>query len=171
MKCAAASAALSVSFCHFAKGLRPVRPKRYSDIPANNPALRVETCIPYKQCNMLITVFRYISARKGKEQHGAAKKEPNPCAEFSVSFLPGKATPKLSVPWPTTPTVAGFTERDTFRRNQIREGDLTREEAMELVQDENQPRYPNLKWYLDAIDFDFKSTIEAINRIPKLYHH
>lgn len=68
-------------------------------------------------------------------------------------------------------TVAGFTEHDTFRSNQIREGDLSREEALELVQDENQPRYPNLKWYLDAIGFDFRSTIEAINRIPKLYQH
>lgn len=66
-------------------------------------------------------------------------------------------------------TVAGFTEHDTFRSNQIREGDLSRDEAMELVQDENQPRYPNLKWYLDAIGFDFKSTIDVINRIPKLY--
>jgi autotransporter-associated beta strand protein len=66
-------------------------------------------------------------------------------------------------------TVAGFTEHDTFRSNQIREGDLTREEALQLAEDENQPRYPNIKWYLDAIGFDFKSTIEVINRIPKLY--
>jgi hypothetical protein len=66
-------------------------------------------------------------------------------------------------------TVAGFTEHDTFRSNQIREGDLSREEALQLVEDENQPRYPNIKWYLDAIGFDFKSTVEVINRIPKLY--
>jgi glucosamine--fructose-6-phosphate aminotransferase (isomerizing) len=66
-------------------------------------------------------------------------------------------------------TVAGFTEHDTFRSNQIREGDLTREEALQLAEDENQPRYPNIKWYLDAIGFDFKSTIEVINRIPTLY--
>jgi hypothetical protein len=66
-------------------------------------------------------------------------------------------------------TVAGFTEHDTFRSNQIREGDLTREKALQLTEDENQPRYPNIKWYLDAIGFDFKSTVEVINRIPKLY--
>ncbi|HDZ9260149.1 TPA: glucosamine 6-phosphate synthetase, partial [Vibrio cholerae] len=30
-------------------------------------------------------------------------------------------------------TVAGFTEHDTFRSNQIREGDLTRDEALKLV--------------------------------------
>lgn len=65
-------------------------------------------------------------------------------------------------------TVAGFTEHDTFRSNQIREGDLTREEALALVQDENRPRYPNLRWYLDAVGIDFTHAIEVINRIPKL---
>jgi glucosamine--fructose-6-phosphate aminotransferase (isomerizing) len=65
--------------------------------------------------------------------------------------------------------VAGFTEHDTFRSNQIREGDVTREEALELVLDENRPRYPNVKWYLDALGMDFTETISVINRIPRLY--
>jgi hypothetical protein len=67
-------------------------------------------------------------------------------------------------------TVAGFTEHDTFRSNQIREGDLTREEALTLVEDENRPRYPNIKWYLDAIGMDFKGVISVINSIPRLTH-
>ena len=66
-------------------------------------------------------------------------------------------------------TVAGFTEHDTFRSNQIREGDLTREEALVLVEDENRPRYPNIKWYLDAVNLPFGDTIKAINIIKKLY--
>ncbi|MBI2747504.1 MAG: glucosamine 6-phosphate synthetase [Burkholderiales bacterium] len=66
-------------------------------------------------------------------------------------------------------TVAGFTEHDTFRSNQIREGDLTREEALEMVLDENTPRYPNIKWYLDAVGVDFKEAIKVVNAIPKLY--
>ncbi len=66
-------------------------------------------------------------------------------------------------------TVAGFTEHDTFRSNQIREGDLSREEALEMVNDENQPRYPNIKWYLDALGMDFKEVIRVVNAIPKLY--
>jgi glucosamine--fructose-6-phosphate aminotransferase (isomerizing) len=65
-------------------------------------------------------------------------------------------------------TVAGFTEHDTFRSNQIREGDLTREEALVLVEDENRPRYPNIKWYLDAIGMEFGKVIPIINAIPKL---
>jgi len=66
-------------------------------------------------------------------------------------------------------TVAGFTEHDTFRSNQIREGELTREKALEMVLDENRPRYPNVKWYLDALGMDFAEVIPVINRIPKLY--
>jgi hypothetical protein len=66
-------------------------------------------------------------------------------------------------------TVAGFSEHDTFRSNQIREGDLTREEALTLVEDENRPRYPNIKWYLDAIGLDFEEVIRVVNAIPKIY--
>ena len=66
-------------------------------------------------------------------------------------------------------TVAGFTEHDTFRSNQIREGDLKREEALALVEDENRPRYPNIKWYLDAVGVDFGEAIKVVNAIPRLY--
>lgn len=65
-------------------------------------------------------------------------------------------------------TVAGFTEHDTFRSNQIREGDLTREHALLLVEDENRPRYPNIKWYLDAIRMNFNDVIPVINKIKKI---
>ena len=65
--------------------------------------------------------------------------------------------------------VAGFTEHDTFRSNQIREGQMTREKALELVEDENQPRYQNIRWYLDAVGIDFKEAITVVNKIPKLY--
>ena len=66
-------------------------------------------------------------------------------------------------------TVAGFTEHDTFRSNQIREGQLTREKALELVADENQPRYQNIRWYLDTLGLDFEEVIKIVNSIPKLY--
>jgi glucosamine--fructose-6-phosphate aminotransferase (isomerizing) len=65
-------------------------------------------------------------------------------------------------------TVAGFSEHDTFRSNQIREGDLSRQRALELVQDENRPRYPNIKWYLDAVGLDFREVIKVVNAIPPL---
>jgi len=68
-------------------------------------------------------------------------------------------------------TVAGFTEHDTFRSNQIREGDITREEGLKLIEEENRPRYQNIKWYLDTIGFDFSQVICEINKIPRLYQN
>lgn len=65
-------------------------------------------------------------------------------------------------------TVAGFTEHDTFRSNQIREGAITRNEALRLVEEENQPRYANIKWYLDALHMNFEEVITAVNNIPRL---
>ena len=66
-------------------------------------------------------------------------------------------------------TIAGFTEHDTFRSNQIREGMITRQQAMQLVADENRPRYANIKWYLDTLDLDFREVIDVINKHPRLY--
>ena len=66
-------------------------------------------------------------------------------------------------------TVAGFTEHDTFRSNQIREGDISRDEALMLVECENKPRYQNIRWYLDALGMDYVEVISAINKIPKMY--
>lgn len=66
-------------------------------------------------------------------------------------------------------TVAGFTEHDTFRSNQIREGQLTREKALELVENENQPRYQNIRWYLDTLGLEFEMVIKIVNSIKKLY--
>lgn len=64
-------------------------------------------------------------------------------------------------------TLAGFTEHDTFRSNQIREGQLTREQALKLVEVENAPCHDNLRWYLQSIDFDFLDTIKKINAMKK----
>ncbi len=66
--------------------------------------------------------------------------------------------------------VAGFSENDTFRSNQIREGMITREKALELIYEENKPRYNSLKWYLEIIGLDYESTINRINNIPHLYN-
>ena len=59
--------------------------------------------------------------------------------------------------------MVGFTEFDTFRSNQIREGSLSREQALELVEIENRPRYQGIKWLLDVLDLDFDKTISRIN--------
>ncbi len=65
--------------------------------------------------------------------------------------------------------VAGFTENDTMRSNQIREGHITREQAMEFIGKENRPRWDTFKWYCDIIGLNFEATVEALNKIEKLH--
>ncbi len=66
-------------------------------------------------------------------------------------------------------TVAGFTEYDTFRSAQIREHILTREEALQRVEEENRPRWDSIREYTQLINIDFDETMRVIDRIPKLY--
>jgi hypothetical protein len=66
-------------------------------------------------------------------------------------------------------TVCGFSEVDTFRSNQIREGALDRHTAFNLIMAENQPRYETIRWYLEILGLDFTNVIKTINKIPKLY--
>jgi asparagine synthetase B (glutamine-hydrolysing) len=66
-------------------------------------------------------------------------------------------------------TVAGFSEFDTFRSNQIREGLISREEALKLVTQENIPRYESLEWYAQTNNFNLEEALDVIHAIPKLY--
>jgi len=66
-------------------------------------------------------------------------------------------------------TMAGFTENDTFRSNQIREGLLTREKAVELATEGNEPRIESMIWYANTIGLDLRKAVESINKARKLY--
>jgi len=69
-------------------------------------------------------------------------------------------------------TARGFTEFDTFRSNQIREGQLTREQALSNVLVENRPRIPSLRWYLETIGLEFDGVFRRINELDSLgLHH
>lgn len=65
--------------------------------------------------------------------------------------------------------MSGLTINDTFRSNQIRQGKITRTEALNLLEIENQPRFNGIQWYCDKIGVDYKSTIRTINHAPRLY--
>jgi glutamine---fructose-6-phosphate transaminase (isomerizing) len=67
-------------------------------------------------------------------------------------------------------TVAGFSEVDTFRSNQVREGMISREAALKTAKEENKPRFETMRWYLEIIGIDFQYAIQKINSIPKLYN-
>ncbi len=65
--------------------------------------------------------------------------------------------------------VAGFSENDTFRSNQIREGLISREEGLKRTNNENLPRFDSIQWYCNTIGIDWKNTIRKINQIPALF--
>ncbi len=66
-------------------------------------------------------------------------------------------------------TIAGFSEIDTFRSNQVREGVITRDEALQLADLENRPRVESLEWYAETIRFNLEETLDIIHSIPKLW--
>jgi glucosamine--fructose-6-phosphate aminotransferase (isomerizing) len=66
-------------------------------------------------------------------------------------------------------TVAGFSEHDTFRSNQIRQGLITRDKALRMVDLENKPRYESIKEYTSLVGINFDEAMKIINNIPKLF--
>jgi glucosamine--fructose-6-phosphate aminotransferase (isomerizing) len=65
--------------------------------------------------------------------------------------------------------VAGFSENDTFRSNQIREGMIDRDTALRLVETENAPRFESIAWYCSVIGLDPTEVLQRIAQIPTLY--
>ncbi|MCK9356712.1 MAG: hypothetical protein M0R22_06160 [Dehalococcoidia bacterium] len=58
--------------------------------------------------------------------------------------------------------LAGFTENDTFRSHQIREGVLGRDEALLLVNRDNGLREDSLQWYFDTLGLDMGQVVGHI---------
>ncbi len=65
--------------------------------------------------------------------------------------------------------MAGFSENDTFQSNRIREGMITRDDAIRLSHRDNQPRYSAIQWYCDSIRVDMHEALRRINTATKLY--
>ncbi len=65
-------------------------------------------------------------------------------------------------------TVGGFSEHDTFLCNLVREGRMTRDQALKEAAFWNKPRVESLLWYGDTIGVDMQHAVRTINRIPKL---
>jgi glutamine---fructose-6-phosphate transaminase (isomerizing) len=63
--------------------------------------------------------------------------------------------------------LGGFTEHDTLRSNQIREGHLDRATALALLEHDNQPRWDNLRWYFDVIQMDLATALRRVHEGPK----
>lgn len=66
-------------------------------------------------------------------------------------------------------SIAGFSEYDNFRSNQIREGLISRNEALNLIKEDNKPRYETLKNFSEIIGFNLDIVLSKISSIEKLY--
>ena len=65
--------------------------------------------------------------------------------------------------------LSGFTENDTFRSNQIREGLISRKDALKKIEVENQPRWESIRSYFNTIGIDWISAIKIINNTNPFY--
>lgn len=63
----------------------------------------------------------------------------------------------------------GYTENDSFRSRQIREGLMDRATALELVHEENKPRYEALQWYFDMVGLDGHKVLTVVDNMKKMY--
>ena len=66
-------------------------------------------------------------------------------------------------------TLAGFSEYDNFRSNQIREGLISREEAIKLCLQDNKIKYDTLKNFSEIIGFNLDNVLSKINSLEKMY--
>jgi asparagine synthetase B (glutamine-hydrolysing) len=66
-------------------------------------------------------------------------------------------------------TIAGFTEDESMLSNMVREGHLTRDEAIVRGKEYSKPRWDSLREYAQLIGFSFEEALQIINAAPKLY--
>lgn len=60
---------------------------------------------------------------------------------------------------------AGFTENDFFRSNQVREGVMTREVALNKTKIENQPRFEKIEEYCNLINLNYEYFLTKLKKI------
>ena len=66
-------------------------------------------------------------------------------------------------------TIAGFTEDEVMLANMVREGHMTRDEALRARAEYGKPRWPSIREYAQLIGFSAEEALQIINAAPKLY--
>jgi hypothetical protein len=66
-------------------------------------------------------------------------------------------------------TIAGFTEDEALLSNMVREGHITRDEALIRGREDSKPRWPSIREYAQLIGFSAEEALQIINATPKLY--
>jgi glucosamine--fructose-6-phosphate aminotransferase (isomerizing) len=64
--------------------------------------------------------------------------------------------------------LAGLTEFDSYRSHQIRQGLISRDEALKKLKDENEPRLESIKEFFDVVGLPFEETLKKIKRIKPI---
>jgi glucosamine--fructose-6-phosphate aminotransferase (isomerizing) len=65
--------------------------------------------------------------------------------------------------------IAGFTEDECMLANMVREGHLTRDEALRRAAEYSRPRWPSIREYAQLIGFSAEEALQIINAAPKRY--
>jgi glutamine---fructose-6-phosphate transaminase (isomerizing) len=66
-------------------------------------------------------------------------------------------------------TIAGFTEDEAMLSNMVREGHITRDEALRRGREHSKPRWPSIREYAQLVGFSAEEALQIINAVPKLY--
>jgi glutamine---fructose-6-phosphate transaminase (isomerizing) len=66
-------------------------------------------------------------------------------------------------------TIAGFTEDEAMLSNMVREGHITRDEALRRGREHGKPRWPSIREYAQLVGFSAEEALQIINAAPKLY--
>lgn len=66
-------------------------------------------------------------------------------------------------------TIAGFTEDEAMLSNMVREGYLTRDEAIARGREYSKPRWASIREYAQLVGFSAEEALAVINAAPKLY--
>jgi len=66
-------------------------------------------------------------------------------------------------------TMAGFTEDEAMLSNMVREGHITRDEAVVRGREYSKPRWPSIREYAQLVGFSVEEALQVINAAPKLY--
>tara|TARA_B110000967_G_C18483316_1_gene363205 strand:+ start:147 stop:389 length:243 start_codon:yes stop_codon:yes gene_type:complete len=66
-------------------------------------------------------------------------------------------------------SIAGFSEFDNFRFNQVCEGLLSRDKALILAKQDNEFKSDSIKKFSEIVGFNLDDVLSKIMSIPKLY--
>jgi hypothetical protein len=109
--------------------------------------------VPWEEKKIITTLQQTYNWQASKETNATWRTDDGTSAFYNYIYYMGQ----------------GFTENDSFRARQVREGRMTRMQAWGLVKKENKPRYEALKWYFDRVGLDGDVVLSVVDRMKRRY--